>query len=116
MEMKADLQSQAWARSAKNILLITNESILETLTEANKLAQSHGQPLFCLSPQSQLTTNDLKVLIEDAYRNIPSIQSDKNKMTVSQVAWLALKQRYPCNTTAVSRHGPLIRLMRHEQG
>lgn len=48
MEMKADAQSQAWARSARNVLIITAESIAETLTQANDLAKSQGRQLFCL--------------------------------------------------------------------
>ena len=43
MEMKADPQAQTWARSARNILVITNESIAETLLEANQQAHAHGQ-------------------------------------------------------------------------
>ena len=96
MEMKADSNAQAWARSAKNVLTITNESIAETLTEANTLAKNQGTPLFCLPENIQLDASTLKPLIEEAYQTMPRAQSDKDRMTVSQVAWIAVTQRFPC--------------------
>ena len=36
MEIKADPQAQAWARSARNILILTSESIIESLNLANE--------------------------------------------------------------------------------
>lgn len=118
MEMKADPQSQAWARSAKDVLIITNESIAETLLTANQLAKSQGHPLFCLPPQTRLDAATMKKLIEDAYRNMTSLQNDKNKMTVSEIAWLAVSQHYPCNKPQISTSNAanLPQLMLHEQG
>ncbi len=39
MEMKADQQSQTWARSARTVLILTSESIAETLILSNEEAQ-----------------------------------------------------------------------------
>lgn len=102
MEMKADQEAQAWARSARNVLTITNESIAETLTEANALAKTKGAPLFCLPHAVELDAKTLKSLIEQAYEKNPRIQHDKENMTVSQVAWLAVTQSYPCQRSSGS--------------
>ncbi|WED43335.1 phosphatase [Legionella cardiaca] len=96
MEMKADPQAQAWARSARNVLIITNESIAETLLQANELAKSQGKPLFCLPQGTNLNAIILNGIILETYRDISSQQSDKDKMTVSQVAWLGVTKKYPC--------------------
>lgn len=119
MEMKADPQSQAWARSARDVLIITNESIAETLLTANQLAKNQDRPLFCLPNQIQLNAATVKSLIEDAYQHIPNVQTEKSTMTVSQVAWLAITQHYPCNNPAAAAPTntmSLPHLMAHEQG
>lgn len=96
MEMKADPQAQAWARSARNVLNITSETVAETLTQANDLAKSEGHPLFCLPPGTTLNAMTLNSIILQTYKDISSQQSDKDKMTVSQVAWLGVTKTYPC--------------------
>jgi hypothetical protein len=96
MEMKADAQSQAWARSARNILALTSESIAESLILANDTATSAGKPLFCLNDKGLLTADTVNQLIQQTYRDLSSQESDKNKMTVSQVALLGISKRYPC--------------------
>lgn len=96
MEIKAEPQAQAWARSARNILIITNESIAETLLQANEIAKTKGQALFCLPPAITLDATNLGQIILEAYRNISSQQTDKNMMTISQVAWIGVITKYPC--------------------
>ena len=96
MEMKADPQAQAWARSARSVLTVTNESIAETLLQANELAKSQGHSLFCMPPGVVLNAATLNELILQTYRNISSQQSDKDKMTVSQIAWLGVNKSWPC--------------------
>ena len=117
MEMKADPESQAWARSAKNVLTITNESIAETLLEANRLAQLQGKPLFCLPENTPLNAIAMKTLIESAYQNTPTIQSEKAKLTVSQVAWMAVTHDYPCKgLTTTTPFNPITPSpMQHEE-
>ena len=96
MEIKADPQAQAWARSARNVLAVTTETIAETLLQANEHATSQGKPLFCLPISVQLTSATLTDLIIKAYQESASRQSDKEKMTVSQIAWLGVTKTYPC--------------------
>lgn len=100
MEIKADPQAQAWARSARNVLAITCESIGETMLHANEIAQRQGSPLFCLPLGVQLDSVKLNELIQQTYKEISSQQSDKDSMTVSQVAWLGVTKQYPCGTSA----------------
>jgi hypothetical protein len=103
MEIKADPQAQAWARSAHHVLTITCESIAETIIQANETAKSQGKPIFCLPPGVQLDAMTLNGLIQQTYKEISSQQSDKDKMTVSQIAWLGVNKKYPCqqNNTLV---------------
>lgn len=96
MEMKADQQSQTWARSARNILILTSESIAETLMLANKTAAEQNTPLFCIPATTQLTATALNELIQQTYRDMSSQQGDRDKMTVSQVALVGLRKQYPC--------------------
>ena len=97
MEIKADPQAQAWARSAHHVLTITCESIAETMTQANETAKSQGKPIFCLPQGTPLDATALNNLIQQTYKEISSQQSDKDKMTVSQIAWVGVTKRYPCN-------------------
>ena len=96
MEIKADLQAQAWARSAHHVLTITSESIAETMIEANEVASNQGKPIFCLPEGISLDSVLLNDLIQQTYKEISSQQSDKDKMTVSQIAWIGVAKQYPC--------------------
>ena len=107
MEMKADPQSQAWARSARTVLSLTSESIAETLMLSNDTAKQQGAPLFCLPLGVQLNAASVSDLIQQTYRDISSLQSDKDKMTVSQVALLGIKKQYPCQQQAAANTPPI---------
>ncbi|MDP3704750.1 MAG: phosphatase [Legionellaceae bacterium] len=96
MEMKADPESQAWARSARNVLILTSESVGESLMLVNDTSTRQGAPIFCLPPSIRLNGIMLNELIQQTYRDISSQQSDKNGMTVSQVALLGVTKLYPC--------------------
>ncbi len=96
MEMKADPESQAWARSARNVLILTSESVGESLMLVNDTSTRLGTPIFCLPPSVRLNGVMLNELIQQTYRDISSQQSDKNSMTVSQVALLGVTKLYPC--------------------
>ncbi|HHT0593733.1 TPA: phosphatase [Legionella anisa] len=96
MEVKADPQAQAWARSARHVLTITCESIAETMIHANEMAKNQGNPMFCLPAGVQLNAATLCELIQQTYKELSSQQSDKDSMTVSQVAWLGANKHYPC--------------------
>jgi hypothetical protein len=96
MEVKADGQAQVWAKSARNILVLTCESIAESLGIANQVAAKQGDPLFCLPNSVAMNGEMLHDLIQQTYREMSSRESDKSKMTVSQVALLGLAKTYPC--------------------
>ncbi len=96
MEIKADSQAQAWARSARHVLTITCESIAETLIQANEGAKSQGKPIFCLPAGVQLSSGVLNDIIQQTYKDLSSQQSDKDKMTISQIAWLGVTKKFPC--------------------
>lgn len=98
MEIKADAQAQAWARSARNVLTITSESIAETLKEANEEARRKGNPLYCLPQGVQLNSAMMNELIQQTYKDLSSQQSDKDTMTVSQVALLAVSKNFSCTS------------------
>lgn len=103
MEMKADAKAQAWARSARTVLALTNETLAETLIQANDIAKLQGKPFFCLPAGITLNEATLNTIIQQTYRGISSQQSDKDKMTVSQLAWLGVMKTYPC-----SRHNNIV--------
>lgn len=111
MEMKADSQSQAWARSARNVLMLTCESIAETWQLANEAAAKNGTPFFCLPAGVQLNAITLNHLIQQTYQELSSHANDKNRMTVSQIALLGLSQHYPCQTAKPS----FPQSMKHEE-
>lgn len=97
MEMKADSDSQAWARSARNILMLTSETIAESLILANMEATKQGAPLFCLPLEKKLSNGEINEIIKNAYNTIPATQgNDRNNMTVSQVALIGMQKNYPC--------------------
>ena len=101
MEMKADSDSQAWARSARNILMLTSETIAESLILANMEAAKQGTPLFCLPLEKKLSNGEINEIIKNAYNTIPSTQgNDRNNMTVSQVALIGIQKNYPCKKNA----------------
>lgn len=113
MEMKADPQAQAWARSARNILALTSESVYESLSVANANAARMGNPLFCVPNGTILSATEISTLIQKTYQNLPSQQSDKEKMSVSQVALMGLTQTYPCANSAI--HRPRISIQHRGQ-
>ncbi len=109
MEMKADPQSQAWARSARNILNLTSENVAESLTLANKNAAIAGSPLFCPPNNAQITSSDMSLLIQKTYNELANAEQDKSQMSVSQVALLGLSKQYPCESNNLRRLPKIIR-------
>lgn len=97
MEMKADPQSQAWARSARNVLIITAESIAESFIQINEEARNHGNPLFCLPASTPLNGVTMDNLIQETWRSLSATQNAQQSLTVSQVAWQGVVRKFPCN-------------------
>ena len=100
MEIKADGQSQVWAKSARNVLLLTCESVAESMVIANTNAQQQGAPLFCLPASVTLDGNMLINLIQQTYNDLSGQESAKAKMTVSEVALIGLSHTHPCSKQA----------------
>ncbi len=98
MEMKADASAQTWARSARNVLLLTGESIWESLRIANQLSQQKGTPLFCLPPEKAISAEQMYDLIQATYQKLNLTPEDQNQMSVAQVALKGLEENYPCPT------------------
>lgn len=97
MEMKADSDSQAWARSARNILMLTSETIAESLLLANAEATKKGTPLFCPPHGEKISNSSINEIIKNAYTTMPSNEiNNRNNMTVSQVALVGLQKEFPC--------------------
>ena len=96
MEMKADQQSQVWAKSSRTVLELTCDSIIDSLMISNEEAKKNGTPLFCPPQGTVISPEQLNLMIQNAYRANMSKTSDKNNMTVSQVALVSLKKKYPC--------------------
>jgi hypothetical protein len=112
MEMKADSNSQAWARSARNILLLTGESIWESLKIANQNAAQLGNPLFCVPAEQNMTAEKMYDLIQGTYQKLNLSVEDQNQMTVAQVALRGLEDLYPCQ--ARTSRSPQITI--HQKG
>jgi len=118
MEMKADHQAHIWARSARTVLSLTSESIAETLILANAAASERGAPIFCLPAEVSLNAMLLNELIQETYREVSSQSSDKNNLTVSNIAWIGVTHKYPCTKDAPTKnfHKPVTTSMGHMDG
>jgi hypothetical protein len=110
MEIKADVQAQMWAKSAHNILLLTCESVAESLTVANEAARRQNAPLFCMPPTVTLSGALVQTMLPHAYHDMMGQTADKANMTVSEVTLLALTQTYPCSTPKTVIQPPPIRM------
>lgn len=101
MELKPDEQSQAWARSARNILISTNETIAQTMLFMNAIAVKQGHPIFCMPDQTTIDAKMLDEVIRKTYYEIEKKPGASQNMTVSEVAVVGMLARYPCNTPAL---------------
>ena len=98
MEMKADAQSQTWAHSARTVLTLTCDGIMDALILANDTAKQQGHPpLFCITATNLLDEEKLNNLIQETYRSLTNPQIEKDRMTVSQIALIAIQKQYPCS-------------------
>ena len=108
MEMKPDANSQAWAKSARNILLLTAESIWESLYSANQANAQAGTPLFCIANQEDINAEQMTDLIKETYQHLSMSDDEKNQLSVAQVALMGLQQKYGCSTS--NRSHPFIQV------
>lgn len=110
MEMKADAESQAWSRSARNVLLLTSETVWDGLKAANLSASQKGKPLFCIPQDRNLSAEEMFDLINDTYKQANLSDEDKSKMSIAQLAFNGLQKRYSCEGTAKTNTDPSIQV------
>ncbi|GEM_PF-1304289 len=108
MEMKADAQSQAWSRSARNVLLLTCETVWDGLKAANQTASQQGKPLFCPPANKNLSAEEMLDMINDTYKEMSLNDSEKNQMSIAQLAFIGLQKKYKCSNTNLASNEPVI--------
>ena len=97
MELKADPHSQSWARSARNIITSTDETILQTAVLMNSLSAKQGKPLFCFSNNTKIDNKTIDTIIKNTYRDLVAQgKANVNNMSVSEVAVIGIANKYPC--------------------
>lgn len=92
-KLKADQKAQTWARSARSILDVTEESIAQTIQAMQQLAAKQGKPLFCLKNDADINTAQIHQILESKIQSLAA--ADANK-TISEVVIEALASNYPC--------------------
>lgn len=102
MEIKADAQAQAWARSARNVLLLTGESIWESLKATNEINTQNGRPLFCAPPNTVMTAESMVEIIQSTYETLSMNEAEKNNLTVAQIGLMGLQKKFPCQNSMMA--------------
>jgi hypothetical protein len=102
LALKADDKSQAWARSARSILAVTDETIAQTINAMNKLAAQDGQPILCMPKGTALNGKTVHELLQNKAK---SLSEDEGGLTISSVAASVLKERYPCSQVPAAGMG-----------
>ena len=112
MEIKADAQSQAYARSARQVLTITSESIAETMLEANLIAKEQtGKSLFCLPAGTILNAKLLDAIIKQSFSDQQNQQMPSlDKESVSKIAWAGVMKQFPCGSNNESSNQQMAHL------
>lgn len=97
MAMKPDEQSQAWVRSARSILISTDETMAQTVSSMNGVAIKTGHPIFCLPQGGTLDAGIVDDIIQKTYANWVATQGESPSMPVSDILTTGLMARYPCS-------------------
>lgn len=97
MSLKADEQAQAWARSAKSILAVTDETMAQTIQAMNQLAYKHNSPLLCL-PQGNEVTPEL--IHETLEKIIAHLRPEQSTQTISNILVQQLQDDFSCQAKA----------------
>ncbi len=103
MALKADEKSQTWARSARSILAVTDETVAQTIMAMNALALQNGRPLICPPQNEKIDKDKIHSILKDI---ISSPTASKEGMTISEAVIDKLKDQYPCRnqtTTALRK-------------
>jgi hypothetical protein len=94
MSLKADPQAQAWMRSAKSILAITDETVAQTVVAMNQLAKSQGRPLICLPDSKKIDGDTVHEILAS---KIAGDVDENAPETISSIVTQELVKTYPCN-------------------
>jgi hypothetical protein len=94
MQLKADLKSHAWARSARKIIVMHDDAVTESINEMNLLAKAKGEEIFCMPSGEKVTAEQIHSLILAYSNKVPA--EEQKSISVAKVAILALKERYAC--------------------
>lgn len=100
MELKADAQSQAWARSARSVLGVTDEAIAQSVVAMNLLALKNGTALICYPPETKIDTPMIHTILA---KHIASMPADDANRSISEVVVTILTNQYPCHQMAKNR-------------
>lgn len=100
MAMKPDEQSQAWVRSARNIVTSTDEAMVQTIISVNSVAMKQGRPVFCFSPGAPFDAGTADQLIQKTYAELLKTQGTSvSSMTVSDVLIIGMASQYSCSAS-----------------
>lgn len=102
MELKADAQSQAWARSARSVLAVTDEAIAQSVVAMNSLGLKNGTPLICSPPDTQIDTSMIHNILS---KYISTMAAEDANKSISEVVVTILTNQYPCHQMARNRIG-----------
>ena len=109
MSLKADPQSHAWARSARSILAITDETIAETINVMNQLATKHGTPLLCITQEKPLNAQVVHTVLAQLIQKLTPAQAAQS---ISESLLQQLQISYPCKTQSFTYAGKNTLLQR----
>jgi hypothetical protein len=114
MQLKADPKSQAWARSARSILAVTDEAIAESIDAMNTISKNNGRPLICMPESKPIDSTMVHTLLAELISKMAPDEASKN---ISAVVVSKLNTSFPCNQLARQSHGfppiTIRRKMRH---
>ncbi len=100
MSLKASPQAQAWMRSAKSILAITDETVAQTIVAMNNEAKKQGHPIIC--PKENVEINGT-VIHELLLNVIKGGVGDNDSESISSIAIRVLMTAYPCEKSGPNR-------------
>ena len=93
--LKADPQSQAWARSARSILEVTEETIAQTIQSVQSFAAKRNIQVFCLPAGMKIDNSLIHQILERSITNLSAAEANKN---ISEVVTEQLETQYPCKS------------------
>lgn len=98
--------AQAWVRSARSILLSTNETMAQTVVSVNRIAAKQGHPIFCFPPGTPFDASTVDDLIQKTYTHLQQTQGEVAPATpVSDVLMMGMLSEYACSAAPMETTG-----------